>query len=151
MDVKMDQDFHTMNMNTWMTSGWGMTTPPNLIQTPSEELMSTVQKPIASSNVSLDDPDIQKYLLENYEIGEKTIARIKSFDSRTLVADGINGIAGTCSGDSGGPFVTYIDGKEYLAGVSSYTAGGEKQCLGVSVYTNVQAYSDWITDEINKR
>ena len=148
--IKVDAEFHKMADTTFTVSGWGMTTPPNILQEPSEQLMATQQRPVASSNISLLDPDIQKYLKQTYDIGENTIKRIHSRNSRTLLAEGIDKIAGSCSGDSGGPFVASINGEDHLIGVSSYTSGGEKRCLGVSVYTNVQAYAPWIRTTINR-
>ncbi|AZZ38364.1 serine protease [Bdellovibrio sp. qaytius] len=48
---------------------------------------------------------------------------------------------GTCSGDSGGPAYATVDGKLYLAGV---TSRGSPLCNDVGVYTNVTPYIEWI-------
>ena len=152
LGLTMKDDFPSLTNYFWSTSGWGMTVPPNLIPMPSESLMQTLQRPIATSDGnSLFEADTQAYLLEKYEIGEKTINRIVSHGAMTLLAEGPNQIAGTCSGDSGGPLVLILGDQPILAGISSYTAGGKKQCLGVSVYTNIQAYSDWITEQTRAR
>lgn len=144
----LHNNFHEMNTFEIKTSGWGMTTPPNILQEPSEKLSEVSVKPIATSNNSLNDEALKEYLFEKYDIGQSTIDRINSDDSRTLLTEGLDDIGGTCSGDSGGPAVMVIDDTPYLIGVSSFTAGGEKQCLGFSVHSNVQFYSDWINEEI---
>ncbi len=144
----LDQDFHAMTGVRFVTSGWGMTTPPNLLENPSDQLMAIEQYPIASSNISLLLPSVKQHLRDHYDIGDRTIERIQSFDAMTLVAEGENQLGGTCSADSGGPLVMIENGTATLVGLSSYTAGGEKKCLGVSVYSNVQAYLPWIEGEI---
>jgi trypsin len=145
---QMDQEFHQLFDIDFVVSGWGMTTPPNLLQAPSEQLMAASLKAVASSNVSLFDPQIRKYLEETYDLNEKTFQRIQSRDSRTLIVEGRNAIGGPCSGDSGGPLVQQSPRGSVLVGISSYTAGGAKQCLGVGVFTNVQAYAAWIHQQM---
>jgi secreted trypsin-like serine protease len=51
--------------------------------------------------------------------------------------------ADTCNGDSGGPMVTSIDSKWYLAGIVSF---GTKACDSStpSFYTRVASYYEWI-------
>ena len=146
--IKVDEEFHKLSDMEFMASGWGVTTPPNILENPSEQLMAINQIPVASSNISILYPEIKDYLKMHYEIGDKTVSRINSLDSRTIVAEGPENYGGTCSGDSGGPLVVKDATDFYLIGVSSYTAGGDKRCKGVSVYTNVQAYADWIISEI---
>jgi secreted trypsin-like serine protease len=148
---KLQEDFHQMKDYKIKTSGWGMTTPPNILQEPSDQLSEVSVTPIATSNFTLNDEEIKAYLFEKYDITQSTVDRINSNDSRTLLTEGIGNIGGTCSGDSGGPVVIMIDENPYLIGVSSFTAGGEKQCLGFSVHSNVQFYSDWIKQEIEKQ
>lgn len=146
--VQIDKEFHQLIDIDFIISGWGMTTPSNLLQSPSEQLLATSLKAIASSNVSLFDPNIRKYLQETYDLNEKTFQRIQSRDSRTLIVEGRNSIGGPCSGDSGGPLVMQSPSGAVLVGISSFTAGGEKQCLGVGAFTNVQAYTDWIHQQM---
>jgi trypsin len=141
---KLDQEFHLLDKMDLSASGWGMTTPPNLLQDPSEQLFSVQLKALASSNISILDPLIREYLINTYEFNEKTLLRIQSRDSRTLLAEGRTAVGGTCAGDSGGPLVVRSGAEVLLIGISSYTAGGSKQCLGVGVFTNVQFYSAWI-------
>lgn len=144
----LDKDFHNLYDLNLVVSGWGMTTPPNLLQEPSEQLMAGHLKAMASSNISLLDPKIQKYLIDNYELNEKTIQRLHSLNSRTLLAEGRSSIGGPCAGDSGGPLVMNLPSGPVLIGISSYTAGGKKQCLGFGAFTNLQVYSDWIVAQI---
>lgn len=144
----LDKDFHSLFDIELIVSGWGMTSPPNLLQEPSEQLMATNLKAIASSNISLLDPTIQKYLIDTYEITEKTIQRLHSLNSKTLLAEGRASIGGPCAGDSGGPLVMNLPSGPVLIGISSYTAGGNKQCLGFGAFTNLQAYSNWILEQI---
>ncbi|MBY0386326.1 serine protease [bacterium] len=145
----LDKEFHNLFDIDLVVSGWGMTTPPNLLQEPSEQLMAANLKAVASSNISLLDPKIQKYLIDTYEINEKTIDRLHSLNSRTLFAEGRSSIGGPCAGDSGGPLVMNLPSGPVLIGISSYTAGGKKQCLGFGAFTNLQAYADWIALQIN--
>jgi len=51
------------------------------------------------------------------------------------------GISGTCNGDSGGPAFILHNGREILAGVTSY---GDKYCRQYGVDTRVDAYRSWI-------
>ncbi len=150
MNLNLEDEFHTLTTHTFQTSGWGVVSPPNMIESPSPDLMATQQRPLASSNVSLFFESIKKYLLDTYDLDEKTLARISGFDARTLLMEGNGGLAGSCSGDSGGPLVMDVNSVQLLIGLSSYTAGGVKRCLGVSVYTNLQAYKAWIDEEIAK-
>jgi secreted trypsin-like serine protease len=149
--LSVKDQFHQMTQWEYSTSGWGMTTPPNLLQNPSEQLMEVVQKPLASSQVSILYPEVREYLDTQFDIGERTIARIQSHGAQTLLADGAVTPGGTCSGDSGGPLVIMWEDEPRLIGLSSYTAGGDKQCLGVSIYSDIQAYSPWIQAEIEQR
>lgn len=67
----------------------------------------------------------------------QTTATVTTMDETTFRY----GIA-TCNGDSGGPaFVTHVDGKEYLAGVTSW---GDGPCAAFGYDTRVDAYRSWI-------
>ena len=48
---------------------------------------------------------------------------------------------GPCQGDSGGPAIVRVDGREYLAGITSY---GDLACMAYGVSTAVQDHFDWI-------
>lgn len=48
---------------------------------------------------------------------------------------------GPCQGDSGGPAFVTLNGKEYLAGVTSY---GDMACVAYGVSTAVQDHFDWL-------
>lgn len=52
-----------------------------------------------------------------------------------------NGTTGTCSGDSGGPAFTVMNGVEVVVGVTSY---GDQLCESYGVDTKVAYYADWI-------
>jgi hypothetical protein len=56
--------------------------------------------------------------------------------------------AGICFGDSGGPALVVIQGREYVAGVSSYVAEG---CLNWGCSTKIDAYADFIEQFIRGR
>lgn len=47
----------------------------------------------------------------------------------------------TCNGDSGGPAFVQVDGREVIAGVTSY---GDQGCTQYGVDTNVSGYVDWM-------
>lgn len=51
----------------------------------------------------------------------------------------------SCQGDSGGPFTTNENGRYVLNGIVSY---GGSSCDGRGVYTDVNAYKDWINSKI---
>lgn len=47
----------------------------------------------------------------------------------------------TCTGDGGGPIIQQINGKWTLMGITSY---GSSNCSGITAYTRISAYYDWI-------
>ncbi|KAA2263997.1 serine protease [Solihabitans fulvus] len=56
------------------------------------------------------------------------------------------GTAGACYGDSGGPQIVQAGGGWQLIGDTSRSGNGDSTCAtGPSIYTNVTAYVDWIT------
>ena len=61
---------------------------------------------------------------------------------------------GPCHGDSGGPaYVTATDGTSVLAGITSRAdteTDPKGQCIGNTIYTKIQPYLSWISDESNK-
>ncbi|MCK9915535.1 serine protease [Microbacteriaceae bacterium K1510] len=71
-----------------------------------------------------------------------------------LVTDGMFcaglGFADACQGDSGGPAIAYINGANYLAGITSWGVGcTDRKYPGV--YVNVTKYVDWIRATIGAR
>lgn len=62
-------------------------------------------------------------------------------------SEGANGFKSSCQGDSGGPLTTKrADGARVLNGVTSF--GSAESCYGHSVYVNVFAYLDWISQNM---
>jgi V8-like Glu-specific endopeptidase len=58
---------------------------------------------------------------------------------------------GSCHGDSGGPAYIKIGGVQYLTGLTSradHSTDPEGKCIGLTVYTNVQAYLSWIAQSV---
>lgn len=56
--------------------------------------------------------------------------------------------SGICSGDSGGPLTTKVDGVDYLVGVSSWSIGEGCSISLVSGFVRVANYRTWIRDTI---
>jgi secreted trypsin-like serine protease len=65
-----------------------------------------------------------------------------------LCTDSPGGVSGACYGDSGGPQIVN-DGTQWrLVGVTSRSGNDSSVCgSGPSIYTNVIAYTDWITQQ----
>jgi secreted trypsin-like serine protease len=65
-----------------------------------------------------------------------------------LCTDSPGGVAGACYGDSGGPQIVK-DGTQWrLVGVTSRSGNDSSVCgSGPSIYTNVFAYTDWISQQ----
>jgi secreted trypsin-like serine protease len=57
--------------------------------------------------------------------------------------------AGTCSGDSGGPFFTMVDGYWQVTGVTSLGLSGECDPYSGNVDVNVVMYRGWVDDTMN--
>jgi secreted trypsin-like serine protease len=87
--------------------------------------------------------------------GEGTLRRATvtvenpSLGKTEIVLDQRKG-SGACHGDSGGPAFVERDGKLYLMGVTSrgYPMGAPDDCKHEVVYTQVNAYRKWISQEI---
>ncbi|TFJ95171.1 3-mercaptopyruvate sulfurtransferase [Platysternon megacephalum] len=63
-----------------------------------------------------------------------------------ICTDNPQGVNGACSGDSGGPQITKVDGRWTLIGV---TSRGGAVCGGSpSVYTDIFGYKSWILDTV---
>lgn len=62
--------------------------------------------------------------------------------------DNPRGTAGACYGDSGGPQITTIGGRDILLGVTS--RGGKNCGTSPSVYTDVHAYKTWILNTVKR-
>ncbi|MEI2616649.1 MAG: trypsin-like serine protease [Thermomicrobiales bacterium] len=56
-------------------------------------------------------------------------------------------IGSTCQGDSGGPSLYVSGGKEYVAGVTSYS---DSECKVYAVAERVSSALAWIDGEVNK-
>lgn len=54
-------------------------------------------------------------------------------------------LAGSCSGDSGGPAFVSVNGQLLVAGI---TSRGDGPCRQLGIYTIVSYYSKWITEAI---
>lgn len=59
---------------------------------------------------------------------------------------------GACHGDSGGPAYATVGGKQYLFGVTNrgYPDVGVDDCLQFSVYTNINAYTKFISASVKE-
>lgn len=55
----------------------------------------------------------------------------------------------TCSGDSGGPLSTVVDGQDVLIGVTSFVSTEGCQSGRPSGYSRTSAFQQWIEDTIN--
>lgn len=74
-----------------------------------------------------------------------SVADAKFANTELMIKTGAG--KGACHGDSGGPAYVTVGGTQYLAGLTSRadhdTDPGGK-CIGLTIYTNVQAYLPWI-------
>jgi len=83
----------------------------------------------------------------------KTMVPIKDANfGKTEVLLDQTGDKGACHGDSGGPAFVSMGGDYYLWGVTnrSYPATAADDCKHDSVYTNIDAYKDWLTQAAAK-
>lgn len=76
---------------------------------------------------------------EDSGLKRQVFSTLLDFDE-TLVQVG-DASANICSGDSGGPAVAMIDGREVQIGVTSF---GDTQCVEIGVDTRVDVFLDWI-------
>ncbi|XP_033607354.1 trypsin-1 [Cryptotermes secundus] len=68
-----------------------------------------------------------------------------------LCAGHLDGSTGTCVGDSGGPLqCSMIDGRWYLAGITSFGSGCAKPGYP-DVYTRLSFYLPWIKDKLKQQ
>ncbi|GFT73387.1 clotting factor B [Nephila pilipes] len=66
-----------------------------------------------------------------------------------LCAGILEGGKGTCQGDSGGPLQCQVNGKYYVAGITSFGSGCAKEGYP-DIYTRVSYFADWV-EEIMSR
>ena len=129
-----------------MATGWGDTTSPDPIIAVSEQLFELQLKAVGVSNVDGAFNEFRDTLFWGYYFDDDMIDYIYDNGSKVLMTGGMTPKTGVCMGDSGGPLVLFNNkNTPTLIGVSSYTAGGIKICEGISGFTNVQAYLEWIT------
>nr|XP_022905882.1 chymotrypsin-2-like [Onthophagus taurus] len=69
----------------------------------------------------------------------------RNVDERNICLTGI-GRQGSCSGDSGGPLLTDIDGNLVQIGLVSY--GGDCNNTAPEVYTKISYFKDWILNSV---
>jgi secreted trypsin-like serine protease len=78
------------------------------------------------------------------------IANAKFSDTEILIDN--TGGRGACHGDSGGPAYVEVNGQLFMTGVTSradMATDPQGLCIGKTVYTNTQAYMDWIQQQSN--
>jgi secreted trypsin-like serine protease len=71
----------------------------------------------------------------------EVIAPILSAVGKTEIAIDESHRKGSCNGDSGGPAFIQKGTELYLWGV---TSRGDEECASEGIYTQINAYSDWI-------
>ena len=143
----LDEYFRTMSESIFVT-GWGMTRPPNRLPIPSNQMMKAQIKALGSSNIDLGSKTLRSYITDRYGLSDSTMDYIQDYGARTLLSEGHEDFSGACAGDSGGPVFAKTKSGAVLLGIASYVAGGEKQCLGIAGSTNVQAYLDFIKENL---
>jgi len=72
-------------------------------------------------------------------------SRCRQANPRTICTDMDPG--GTCSGDSGGPGLVVREGREYVAGVTSY---GDGYCTYMACSTKVDEFEDFISNFLGR-
>ncbi|KAG7213035.1 hypothetical protein KM043_002370 [Ampulex compressa] len=76
--------------------------------------------------------------------------KVTIIDDRVICAGFARGGKDACEGDSGGPLMTYSDGKYYLLGVVSY--GHQCALPGIpGVYSNVITFTDFILGALKRQ
>lgn len=76
---------------------------------------------------------------EDSGLKRQVFSSLLDFDE-TLVQVG-DASANVCSGDSGGPALAMIDGREVQVGVTSF---GDTQCVEIGIDTRVDVFLEWI-------
>jgi len=113
-----------------INSGWGSTSDSQFPVMPNN--LQYVEMPIVAR------PDCQ----EDY-------SEVNSVDDGMICAGVVEGGAGACSGDSGGPFVCpNQNGTLQLSGIVSWGVIPCAQGDFPSVYTNVGYFRDWIDEHL---
>ena len=95
------------------------------------------------SGYGVTDLDPARDAAGRLHIGQTTLIQRSAHE---LLAGG-NAVADTCNGDSGGPAYLVVEGRRYLAGVTSRAAhDAREQCGDRGIYTLVTPYIDWIAE-----
>ncbi|XP_068234318.1 chymotrypsin-like elastase family member 2A isoform X2 [Palaemon carinicauda] len=126
-------DLHTVTFDGFkcFATGWGSGHTSKELHTRLHEIRIPVQPPAACATA--------------YNIPE--FGNIKLSDAH-LCAGFLDGSAGTCVGDSGGPLQCNMrDGRWYLAGITSFGSGCAKPGFP-DVYTRITYYLPWIKHQM---
>ena len=115
--------------STEQVSVWGWGYMSRFFENPADTLQ-TATMPLFS------DDECENSLGRDYIAGLMICAGIKS--SSHIDSDGVD----TCSGDSGGPLISSINGDSRLLGITSWGHGCATE-LGGGVYTRSSAYYYW--------
>ncbi|MCF8060356.1 MAG: serine protease, partial [Bacteriovoracaceae bacterium] len=133
-----------------MSSGWGTLEPPSRFPIHSKTLQEVDVKAVGVTKTDLVEQAFRDMLISDFNMNDEIINFIQINDSNVLLTTGEVAQTGNCMGDSGGPLVYYEQGKEpVLIGITSYAVGGEKLCLGLAGFTNIQAYGQWLKENID--
>ncbi len=130
---------------TMLSTGWGSQESPSRFPIFSEMLQEVDVTPIGVTKTDLIDQSFRDMLISDYNMSDAIINFIQINNSNVLLTRGEQPLTGNCVGDSGGPLVYYeLDKEPLLIGITSYAVGGNKQCLGLVGFTNIQGYDDWL-------
>lgn len=128
----------------------------NVIQLPSCELRNLGCRKVIATGYGLTEQeemseDLLKVELQTFSNKECTRSMSRKslikVTPRTVCARA-HDLSGICSGDSGGPLTTTVNGVNYLVGVSSWSNGKGCRTSMKSGFVRVFSYRKWIQDVI---
>jgi len=124
--------------------GWGSTQ----IREPDEPVVSvdSTSKIPLSASVTLVPLDQCKVMWSDFFLANNIAPETIQLNDQQLCAYEPVAQRDTCQGDSGGPLLVDVNGRQELAGITSFGLGCGSLNSVPAVYTKVSDYADWINE-----
>ena len=144
-NVIIESDFRNM-AGRFASTGWGSKEPPSNFPIYSKDLMEVDVRAVGVTKTDLQDEGFREQMIREFNMDDELLNFIQLNRSNVLLTTGVVAETGNCIGDSGGPLVYYEkDRRAKLVGITSYAVGGTVLCKGLAGFTNIQAYSKWLS------